>query len=321
MKIALKPLDQQVMVITGASSGIGLATALAAARQGATLVLSCRSRFTLEALVEQIQQAGGHAMAVLADVGERDQVDQIAAQAVARFGRIDTWVNNAGVSIFGRADEVRDDDAERLFRTNFWGVVYGSRAALPYLRQQGGALINIGSEASEAAIPLQAIYSASKHAVKGYTDALRIELEADKAPVSVTLIQPTAVDTPFPEHAGNYLDQEPKLPTPMIEPEKVASAILEAATEPTRDVRVGAMAVVNTAMAKVMPTLADMMARMQMGRQQRNEPPRAREGTLYQAGETGLVYGRGNQNAADKDEAMALNVRPNPQTGAGIRPH
>src|SRR3990167_2498121 len=101
----------------------------------------------------------------------------------------------------------------------------------------------------------------------------------------------------------------------MIEPEKVASAILEAATEPTRDVRVGAMAVVNTAMARVMPALADMMARMQMGRQQRNEPPRTREGTLYTAGETGLVYGRGNQNAADTDQAMALNVRPGPAAG------
>ncbi len=315
MKPKLKPLDQQVIVLTGASSGIGLATALAATRQGAALVLSCRSRFTLEALVDQIHQAGGRAIAVQADVGDRAQVEQIATEAVTRFGRIDTWINNAGVSIFGRADEVSDEDAERLFRTNFWGVVHGSRAALPHLRRQGGALINIGSEASDAAIPLQSLYSASKHAVKGYTDALRIELEADQAPVSVTLIQPSAVDTPFPEHAGNYLDQEPKLPTPKIEPEKVDSSILEAATEPTRDVRVGAMAVVNTAMARVMPALADMMARMQMGRQQRNEPPRTREGTLYTAGETGLVYGRGNQNAADTDQAMALNVRPGPAAG------
>src|SRR6185295_1423525 len=124
-----------------------------------------------------------------------------------------------------------------------------------HLRQHGGALINIGSEVSEAVIPLQGMYSASKHAVKGFTDALRIEVqELDKAPVSITLIQPTAVDTPFPQHAKNYMDREPKLPTPQIEPEKVAEAILDAAAKPERDVRVGAMSVMNTIAAKVMPS-------------------------------------------------------------------
>ena len=132
------------------------------------------------------------------------------------------------------------------------------------------------------------MYSASKHAVKGFTDALRIELEADEAPVSITLIQPTAVDTPFPEHAGNYMSQEPKLPTPMIEPEKVADAILEAATDPVRDVRVGTMAKLNTTVAKLLPSLGDKMSKMQIGRQQRDEPPQhSRKGTLYEAGEAG----------------------------------
>ncbi len=305
----LKPLDQQVMVITGASSGIGLATALAAARQGASLVLAARSKDTLDDIAALIAEEGGQAVAVEADVGERADVERIAAVAIERFGRIDTWVNDAGVSIYGRLDEVADEDSERLFKTNFWGVVHGSLVALPHLRQSGGALINIGSEVSEAAVPLQGIYSASKHAVKGFTDALRIELDADGAPVSVTLVQPTAVDTPYPEHAGNYLSQEPKLPSPLIEPEKVAAAILDAATDPIQNVKVGAMAVLNTTVAKLLPSLGEAMARMQIGRQQRNEAPHSREGTLYAAGQSGRVHGRGNENAADRQAARASNVR------------
>src|SRR4029079_11582679 len=106
-----------------------------------------------------------------------------------------------------------DEDNRRLFDTNFWGVVYGSLAALPHLKTNGGALLNVGSEVSEAVVPLQGMYSASKHAVKGFTDALRVEIEEiDGAPVSITLIQPTAVDTPFPQHARNYMANEPKLP-------------------------------------------------------------------------------------------------------------
>jgi NADP-dependent 3-hydroxy acid dehydrogenase YdfG len=310
MKPSLQPLDQQVMVITGASSGIGLATALAAAKQGARLVLAARSGDTLQEVVAQIEAGGGQAIAVQADVGDRSQVERVAQAAIERFGRIDTWVNDAGVSIYGRLDQVSDQDSRRLFDTNFWGVVYGSLAALPHLRRQGGALINIGSEASEAVVPLQGIYAASKHAVKGFTDALRVELDADEAPVSVTLIQPTAVDTPYPEHAANYLDQEPKLPTPMIEPEKVASAVLDAATEPTRDVRVGTMSVLNTTMAKIVPALGESMAKMQIGRQQRDEPPHSREGTLYRAGESGRIHGRGNENAADTTQARESNVHP-----------
>src|SRR6188472_3902570 len=124
-----------------------------------------------------------------------------------RVARIDTWVNNAGVSIYGRLHEVSEADNRRLFDTNFWGVVNGSLVALPLLRREGGALINVGSEVSDAVVPLQGMYSASKHAVKGFTDALRVEVEGiDKAPVSITLIQPTAVDTPFPQRARNYTD-------------------------------------------------------------------------------------------------------------------
>lgn len=309
MAISLKPLREQVIVITGASSGIGLATALAAADQGAKVVLAARSGETLDGIAREIMQGGGEALAVEADVGDRSQVDQIARVAIERFGRIDTWVNDAGISIYGRLDEIPDEDSRRMFDTNFWGVVYGSLVALPHLKANGGALINIGSEASEAALPLQGMYSASKHAVKGFTDALRIELEADGAPVSVTLIQPTAVNTPYPEHAGNYLSQEPKLPTPQLEPEKVASVILDAAVDPARDVKVGAMSKLNTATAKIAPSLADRMARLQIGRQQRDEAPHSRHGVLFHGSASGRTHGRGNENAADAKEAKASNVR------------
>jgi len=312
MKRSLKPLDQQVIVITGASSGIGLATAMAAAQQGASLVLAARSLQTLDGLVAQLAESGAKAIALQCDVGDRVQVQRVGDAAIQRFGRIDTWINNAGVSIYGRVDEVSDDDSQRLFQTNFWGVVHGSLVALPHLRAHGGALINLGSEVSDAAIPLQGMYSASKHAVKGFTDALRIELEADNAPISVTLVQPAAVDTPYPEHAGNYLAQEPKLPPPMIQPGRVAAVILDAATSPTRAVRVGAMSVVSTAIAKIIPGVAEAIARKQIGRQQRNERPHAREGTLYRAGESGRIHGRGNQNAADAAQARQLNVRGSP---------
>src|SRR4051812_38965327 len=140
--IKLKPLSEQVIVITGASSGIGLATAREAARRGAKLVLAARSGETLDEVVDQINVAGGDAVQVVADVSDRKQVQKIADQAIKRFGQIDTWVNNAGLSIYRRLDEVSDADNRRLFDINFFGVVYGSLVALPYLKQNGGALIN-----------------------------------------------------------------------------------------------------------------------------------------------------------------------------------
>ena len=294
MSISLKPLDQQVIVITGASSGIGLCTARLAAQRGAKVVLVARSADTLKTVVAEIVAGGGQAIDVVADVADREQLLSVAHAAVSRFGRIDTWINDAGLSIYGRLDEVTEDDSRRLFDINFWGVVNGSLIALPYLKEHGGSLINIGSEVSDAVVPLLGMYSASKHAVKGFTDTLRVEIdEVDKAPVSITLIQPTAVDTPFPQHARNYMDREPKLPTPMIEPEQVAEAILKAATEGGRDVKVGAMSVMNTTIAKVAPKLGDKLSAKQVDRQQGDAQPRHPEGTLYEPGRAGVAHGHG----------------------------
>jgi len=289
----LKHLEDQVVVILGASSGIGLATAEAAARKGARLVLAARSEHALTDIVERIRAAGGEAIFVPCDVSDRAQVENVAKVALDRFGRVDTWINNAGLSIYGRLDEVKEEDSRRLFDVNFWGIVHGSIAALPPLKAHGGALINVGSEVSEAVVPLQGMYSASKHAVKGFTDALRIEIcKVDKAPISITLIQPTAVDTPFPQHARNYMSKEPKLPSPQIKPEDVADAILDAAVHPTRAKKVGAMAKINTAATQVVPGLAETVAASYVNRQQYDEPPRHPEGTLYAPSETTGVVGQ-----------------------------
>ena len=289
-----KPLKEQVIVITGASSGIGLCTALLAAERGAKVVLIARSAQTLEDIVQAIGADGGVAHAVVADVSDRDAINAALSDILTLHGRIDTWVNNAGVAIYARLDEASDEDNRRLFDINFWGVVNGSLAALPALKASRGVLVNVGSEVSEAVVPLQGMYSASKHAVKGFTDALRVEQErVDEQPLSIVLIQPTAVNTPYPQHARNYLPNEPKLPSPLIDPRQVAEAILEAAENGGRDIKVGAMAHIDTAMSKLLPALGDRMAAMQAKRQQRDEPPRNPAGTLHAPGEGGQIYGQG----------------------------
>jgi len=283
MKVRLKPLQDQVIVLTGASSGIGLTTARMAARRGARLVLAARNGAALQQLAEEIQQNGGQAVPVIADVGNEAEVREIARVAQERFGGFDTWINNAGGGIFGRLTEVSTADHRRLFETNFWGVVYGSLEAARHLGERGGALINVGSVVSDRALPLQGMYSASKHAVKGFTDALRVELESVGAPVSVTLIKPTSIDTPFPRHARNYMDQEPSLPPPVYAPELVAEAILHCAETPRRDLIVGGGGKAISTMGLRAPRATDRVMETQgfQNQQKSGQPPRQPEGALH----------------------------------------
>ncbi|HEY5799391.1 MAG TPA: SDR family oxidoreductase [Burkholderiaceae bacterium] len=273
MAVTLKKLSEQVIVITGATSGIGLTTARKAARQGASLVLVARDKDALERLTAELKAAGARAIHEAADVGNPEEVARVARSAIGEFGRVDTWVNNAGISIFGRLDQIPLEDLHRLFQTNFWGVVHGSLEAVKLLRQSGGALINIGSEVSDRAVPLQGMYSASKHAVKGFTDALRMELEKDGLPVSVTLIKPAAIDTMFTVHAKNYMDMEPTLPPPIYAPDLVANAILYAAELPKRDVFVGGAAKMISVGAHHMPRAFDKYMDATMFDQQRSARP------------------------------------------------
>lgn len=270
----LRNIDEQVMLITGATSGIGLTTARMAAEQGAQLMLVARNEDELARLQNEINNNGGRAIHYAADVADERSLRDAAMKAINEFGRIDTWVNNAGVAIYGKLTDVSEEDSRKLFDTNFWGVVAGSRVAVEHLRERGGALINVGSEVSDSPVPLIGMYAASKHAVKGFTDALRMELESDKLPVSVTLIKPTAIATPFPENAKNYMPFEPQVPQPVYAPELVAEAIIYCAQYPTRDFFVGEMAAMNSAMATYAPRLHDkLLESMAESMQNSGEPP------------------------------------------------
>ena len=277
----LKKLSEQVVVITGASSGIGLCTAKMAAARGARVVLAARGEEALAKAVETIERKGGSAVSVVADVANEDDARRIAEMAIASYGGIDTWVNNAGVSIYGRLSDVPLEDARRLFDVNFWGMVHGCSAAIPYLREHGGALINIGSMVSDQALPLQGIYVASKHAVKGYTDALRLELEEEGASISVSLVKPAATDTPFFEHAKNYMEAAPKPPAPVYDPTIVATTILECAERPVRDVFVGGGGRMIAGMGSLAPRLTDRYLERSMFESQQYDHPGDGSDSLY----------------------------------------
>ena len=274
MHVKLKKLSDQVMVITGASSGIGLVTARMAAKRGTRLLLNARNEEALRRACDEINQSGGEAYHVAGDVGKLDDVQNLANEAIRRFGGFDTWVNNAGVSIYGRVLDQSLEDQRRLFETNYWGVVHGSRVACAHLRERGGALINVGSVLSDVAIPIQGTYCATKHAVKGYTDALRLELEAEGAPIAVTLIKPSAINTPYVQHAKNLLASEPQHPAPVYAPETVAEAILHCAEHAERDVYVGGAGRMLAEVGHHLRRLTDKVMEARMLDQQKSDRPK-----------------------------------------------
>lgn len=278
----LKPLKAQTIVITGASSGIGLATVRMAVERGARVVMVARDEAALAAEQARIDAGGaGRAIHVVADVGDREALDGVARRAVEAFGGFDAWVNVAGLTIYGKLWQVSEEDHERLMRTNFWGTVNGSLVAVAHLRDKGGALVNVGSVASDLAFPLQGMYCASKHAVKGFTDALRMELLQDDVPVGVTLIKPTSIDTPLPQRARNYMDHEPSLPPPIYRPEEVAEAILHAVVHPRREIYVGGAGKALSDFKALAPNAYDLLAPVVSAFEQRREKPRDPEGALH----------------------------------------
>lgn len=312
MAVRLKRLGEQVLVITGASSGIGLATARMAARRGARLVLNARNEEALRQICDEIKAAGGEAICVAGDVARLEDVRWLAAEAVRHFGGFDTWVNNAAVSIYGRVLDVTLEDHRRLFETNYWGLVHGSQVACEHLRRTGGALINVGSVLSDRAIPIQGTYCASKHAVKGYTDALRMELEEEGAPVSVTLIKPSAIDTPYIQHAKNYLPAEPLNPPPVYAPDTVAEAILHCAEHAERDVYVGAGGRVLSSLGDAAPRLTDRVMEATMFNLQHSDKPSpaGRTDSLHGPSEDGRERGTYPGHVAESSLYTKASLHP-----------
>lgn len=255
--LQLKPLDQQVVVIMGASSGIGRAAALRLARAGAKVVAAARGEEGLRTLVDEIAQQGGQATYAVADVADAAQVRAVAERAAATYGRIDTWVHCAAVALFASVEETTPEEFRRVVDVNLNGQAYGAMAALPYLKRQGGALIHVSSMGAVRAMPLQSAYIASKHGVKGFAESLRVELAHAKLPISVTNIMPATINTPLFDQARTKLGVKPVAPPPIYQPAIVAEAIAYAATHPVRHLTVGGSAKAVIWAERLAPRLLD----------------------------------------------------------------
>jgi short-subunit dehydrogenase len=235
-----RPLHEQVVVITGASQGIGRETALMLGRRGSSVVAAARNEKALGTLAAAIARSGGHVVTVVADVAEYADVERIADRAVGRFGRIDTWVNNAGVSVYARVEELRPEELDRVVRVNLLGQMYGSKVAAARMLPRGrGTIINVGSALSDRAVPLQSAYVATKHGIAGFTEALRMELEETSPGIDVVLVLPSSVNTPLFNFARSRIGVLPMPVPPVYEPRVVAEAIAHAAEHGGREIVVG----------------------------------------------------------------------------------
>ncbi len=234
--MAEKNLNGTVVVITGASSGFGKGSALAFAQAGASVVLAARRDGLLEELARECEASGGHALAVPTDVGVEGEMQYLAQSAVAQFGRIDVWVNNAGGGALGRFEDVPLADHVQVIQTDLVGTLYGSYFAMQQFKAQGrGTLINIASVIGKVPAPYFASYAAAKHGVVGLSGAIRQELEENKVKdIHVCIVEPTSFDTTFFEHAANYTGHKAVPIPPVYDPQEVIDTIVSLATHPTR---------------------------------------------------------------------------------------
>lgn len=270
----LKSIDQQVVAVVGASSGIGRETALKFAKRGAKLVVAARSESGLNSLVEEIRNTGGEAIAIVADVANFEPVKAIADLAVTQYGRLDTWVHAAATGVLARFDQITPEEFERVIQVNLMGQVYGAMAALPHLKREGrGALIHISSMEGRRSLPLQSAYSSAKHGVEGFLDSLRVELQHEGIPISVTSILPGVINTPFYNKVRTKLGVKPTGVPPYYSPSLVADAILYVAEHPTRNYIVGDVGRVLDVLERVSPSLSDnLLLLLGFAGQRTNEP-------------------------------------------------
>jgi short-subunit dehydrogenase len=291
----LRTISEQVVVITGASSGIGRETATQFGRRGASVVLAARNETALREVAGEVERLGGRSQVVVTDVAEWDQVERLAQEAVDRFGRIDTWVNNAAAGEYATVEEMTVKEIERQIRVILVSQLYGMKAALPHMKRQGqGTIINNASGLAKRSVPLQGAYCAAKHGIKGFTDTLRMELEHEKSGITVTLLMPSSVNTPFFGHARSKLGVRPMPIPPAYEPEVVAEAILFAAEHPRRDIVVGSAGKMLEVMERISPLLLDrlMLARGAMFELQKtHRPDDGRDNLFEPVGGTGSTTG------------------------------
>jgi short-subunit dehydrogenase len=273
--VAHEELQGKVVVITGASSGFGKGAALEFAREGARLVLGARRADLVEEVAGECRARGAEAIALESDVSQREDVERLAGATLSSFGRIDVWVNNAGVGAIGAFERIPLEVHEQVIRTNVCGVLYGSYLAYrQFLRQESGVLINIASELGFASAPYYSSYTASKHAVVGLSDSLRQEVKQNGLDgIHICTIMPTAHDTPFFEHAGNYSDHEIIPPKPLHDPQHVVETIVRVAAKPRDKKIVGADGVVKLFAANVLPAVSEKMGASQMHRTIEKAPP------------------------------------------------
>ena len=277
-------LSGKVVVITGASSGIGRGTALDFAKAGALVVLAARRGELLEELALECEAAGGKALAATTDVSDKEETARLAAAAVTQFGRIDVWVNNAGSGALGRFDQVPLQDHIHVIETDLLGTLYGTYFALQQFHRQGaGTLINVASVIGKVPAPYFASYAAAKHGVVGLSGAVRQELVEAKADgIHVCTVLPASMDTPFFEHTANYTGHKPVPIPPVYSPQEVVDAILSLAVKPQDEVSVGTAAVATVFGHHV----ARLLTEAAMGKEthlaiEKSEPAPDTEGGLY----------------------------------------
>ncbi|WBB79370.1 SDR family oxidoreductase [Micromonospora sp. WMMD882] len=254
-----RDLSDSIVVITGASSGIGAATGYALARRGVAVVLAARTVPALEQVAERCRELGGRALVVPTDVTDAAAVDRLAARAVAELGRIDAWVNNAAVGAVGLFEEIPVDEFRRVVEVNLLGVAHGTRAALPrLLAAGGGVLVNNASVLAEVAMPYQSAYNATKHGVRGFADTVRQELRVSgRSQVSICTVLPASVDTPFFRHAANHSGHELAPPPPVYPPELVAETIVRLLRRPRREAYAGGAARLLALQWRLAPALTE----------------------------------------------------------------
>lgn len=238
MKKKIKQLHQQVIFITGASSGIGLTIVKQAVEQGSKVFMVARNQEVLLKIQEEMRGKGYDTAFAIADVAEIDQVQFAADQCINTFGRIDTFINNAGVGLFGKFLDTTIEESKRLFDTNFWGCFNCCKVAVLHFKEKGGTIINVGSFLAETTFPKQGIEIAADHALKALTDVLRKEFEDENIPINLVFVEVPSVDSPYLNHSRSHIGK-PHFKTPVYSVEYVANTILRCAVSPVDFIKIG----------------------------------------------------------------------------------